>query len=115
MFAKVKNRKRLVLYTVLAVALIAAEATYAWFVLYLPDNVSTMGELDVECSFLIDDEEYHYDPGLEIEPMGTVKNTGSTPFITKSILTADSTLVRDADGKLLTGGQTILRPEDSNI
>lgn len=108
MFAKAKNNKRFVVYIVLAIALIGAGVTYAWFTATTPPLTTELelGDMDIEGTFDADPGDFLFEPGLEIDIAGTVKNTGSLPFIAKIDIDAVSTLVRDTNGDPLPSGGT---------
>ncbi|MCP1101397.1 hypothetical protein M2454_001133 [Aequitasia blattaphilus] len=89
-----------VLLIVAAVALTMAAAvgfTYAWFTtsVNMGNTSVNMGRLQVEATFPTEDEAVVYEPGLEVEKSGSLKNTGSMASFVK--VTIEPTVIKRSD------------------
>lgn len=81
---KLKNKKRNLILTLMALVVVAVGGTYAWWTATVAANQKiTMGKLTLTADFPELQDEIDFEPGLSSEITGTITNTGSLEAIAR--------------------------------
>lgn len=99
------NKRTAVIATALAAAaVIAAGTTNAWFTSKVDASLQSveMGRLKVVSSFLNEDDDSFYEPGVNVDKSGTLENAGSIPSFVKVAVNPTVIIKSDANGNPVT-------------